>query len=75
MIKGIVPDGQTNIDRIVGTVYRQRVLPVAAIQFNYIDNIDGPQTCELAKSLGLTNLLTLKAASTTVIYSRLGNKT
>ena len=34
--------------------YRKKSDVVDAIQFNYIDNFDGPKTCELAKSLGLS---------------------
>lgn len=33
---------------------------VSAVQFNYIDNIDGPETCKLAKSLGLSRHLSSK---------------
>ena len=34
--------------------YRKKPVVIEATQFNYIDNIDGPKTCELAKSLGLS---------------------
>ena len=34
--------------------YRKKPVVIEATQFNYIDNIDGPKTCELAKSFGLS---------------------
>ena len=34
--------------------YREIPVVIEATQFNYIDNIDGPKTCELARSLGLS---------------------
>ncbi len=34
--------------------YQKKPVVIDATQFNYIDNIDGPRTCELAKSLGLS---------------------
>lgn len=36
------------------TKYIKKPIVIEATQFNYIDNIDGPQTCALAKSLGLS---------------------
>ena len=34
--------------------FRKKRVVIDAIQFNYIDNIDGLKTCEMAKSLGLS---------------------
>ena len=33
--------------------YQKKPVVVDAVQFNYVDNIDGPETCKLAESLGL----------------------
>ncbi len=37
--------------------FRKKPVIIEATQFNYIDNFDGPKTCELAESLGLTRNL------------------
>ncbi len=45
---------KVTIEKLSSNTYHKKPETVEAIQFNYIDSIDGPKTCELAKSLGLT---------------------
>ncbi len=47
--KGVKAD----LKKLTPNTYYKKPETVMAVQFNYIDNIDGPKTCELAKSLGL----------------------